>query len=218
MKRRPHGVSSAILFQIHQFAVSSHAVSDPGIVVGAWTYFRTPPLVGNGIGQQADARFVGDPRTQDCSQLRRPDRRQSVVRQLHHVHVAGLRLTKAFSKEVVLFGHRLGHLVAGRLVAHRQVDLHVAGSRGEWAQKTSSNHCAGKAGFGPVEVVFITGFAAGQLHRARCTLVPAGEDLHSLRHADVDLRREPVDEIAGHGEPSRRVEQIGDGLLDGGQL
>ena len=46
----------------------------------------------------------------------------------------------------------------------------------------------------------------------------AGEDVHALRHLDMQLRREAVGLVASGGEPARGIEQVGDGLLDGGEL
>ncbi len=51
-----------------------------------------------------------------------------------------------------------------------------------------------------------------------CALGAAGEDLHALRDPDVHLGGEAIGHEAGGGEPARGIEQIGDGLLDRGEL
>ena len=47
--------------------------------------FGAPPLVGDGVGQQADAALVADARAEDGGQLGRPDGGQRVVGKLDDV-------------------------------------------------------------------------------------------------------------------------------------
>ena len=77
---------------------------------------------------------------------------------------------------------------------------------------------SGKAGLGPVEVVLVAGLAVGERDGLGFARAAAGEDAHALRHADVHLGGEAVGEVAGGGKPARGIEQVGDGLLDGGEL
>ena len=77
---------------------------------------------------------------------------------------------------------------------------------------------AGEAGLVPVEVELVAGLAAGEGDGVGRALRAAGKDAHALRHLDVDLRGEAIGHVAGGGEPARGIEQVGDGLLDGGQL
>ena len=76
----------------------------------------------------------------------------------------------------------------------------------------------GKPGLVPIEIELVAGLAVGQRCRLGAALCAAGEDPHALRNAEVDLRGEAVSEVAGRWGTSARVEQIGDGLLNGGQL
>ena len=43
-----------------RFAVAGHAVGDPCIVQSLRAGFRSPPLMGEGVGEEADAGFVAD--------------------------------------------------------------------------------------------------------------------------------------------------------------
>ncbi len=73
------GAVAAFVFEIHQLAVAGHAVGDPGVVEGARADFGTPPLMGDGVGQQADAGFVGDARTHDAGEFGSPCGGEGVV-------------------------------------------------------------------------------------------------------------------------------------------
>ena len=76
----------------------------------------------------------------------------------------------------------------------------------------------GKPGLVPVEVELVAGLAVGEGDRDARSLCAAGKDPHALRDADVHLGGEAIGHEAGGGEPARGIEQVGDGLLDGGQL
>ena len=138
----PQGVFAAFVLHVHQFAVAGHAVGDPGIVQGAGADLGAPPLVGDGIGQQAHAGLVADARAHHAGQFRRPDRGQRVVGQFDHVEVRGFRRAEAVGEEVEFLGGGLGQLIAGGLVADGEIDLHVAGTRGERAKITAGDHGA----------------------------------------------------------------------------
>ena len=109
------GVQSALaafFFEVHQLAVARHAVGDPGVVEGARADFGAPPLVGDGVGQQANAGFVADAGTHDAGQFRRPDGREGVVGHFDDVEMRGFGCAEAVGEEVVFFGGGLGELVA----------------------------------------------------------------------------------------------------------
>ena len=103
---------------------------------------RTPPLVRDGVGEQADAAFVADARAVNGGHLRRPDGRQSVVGKLDDVEAAGFRLAEGVGEEVEFLGGGLGKLVCRRLVADGEVDLHIAGARRNGRHKAAGNHGA----------------------------------------------------------------------------
>ena len=107
-------------------------------------------------------------------------------------------------------------------MARCQVDLHVAGSGRNRLCVAAGNHRAGKATLGPVKVVLVAGLAAGQSDRFGPALATAGEDLHSLRHANVHLGGEAAGQCTGqracYWKPARLVEQIGNRFLNGSQL
>jgi hypothetical protein len=76
---------AALVFHIHQLAVPRHAVGDPGVIEGLRADFRSPPLMGNGVGQQSYAALVAHARAENGGQIRRPYGRQRIVRQLDHI-------------------------------------------------------------------------------------------------------------------------------------
>ncbi len=84
-KSGAEGAFAALVFDIHQLAVARHAVGDPGVVEGVGADFASPPLVGDGIGQQPDAGFVADARALNGGQLGGVGGGQGVVGQLDHV-------------------------------------------------------------------------------------------------------------------------------------
>ena len=69
---------------------------------------RAPPLVGDGVGEQANAGFVADARAEDAGELGRPDGGQGVVGHFDDVEAAGLGHAEAVGEEVVLAWLRSG--------------------------------------------------------------------------------------------------------------
>src|SRR5580658_6904887 len=102
-----HGASSAFVLDIHELAVAGHAVKDPCVVERARAYLRTPPLVGDGVGEEAYAALVAYARAENSGEFGRPDGGESVVRELDDVEMAGLRRAEAVRKEVILLCGRL---------------------------------------------------------------------------------------------------------------
>ena len=156
------GAVAAFVFEVHQLAVAGHAVGDPGVVEGSGADLGAPPLVGDGVGQQADAGFVADAGAHDGGELRRPGGGQGVVGHFDDVEVRGFRRAEAVGEEVVFLGGGLGELVAGCLVADGEVDLDVAGAGCERAQIAAGDDGAGEAGLVPVEVELVAGLAVGE--------------------------------------------------------
>ncbi len=74
-----HGALAALVFDVHQLAIAGHAVGDPCVVEGVGADFGTPPLVGDGVGEQADAALVADARAEDGGDFGGPDGGQGVV-------------------------------------------------------------------------------------------------------------------------------------------
>ena len=99
-----------------------------------------------------------------------------------------------------------------------QINLDVARSGGHRADVAPGDDRSGKSGFGPVEVELIARLAVGQRDGLGFPVAAAGKDAHALGNADVHLGGEPVGEVARHRKPAGRVEQVGDRLLDRGQL
>ena len=101
------GAVAAFVFEIHQLAVAGHAVGDPGIVESARTDFRTPPLMGNGVGKQAYAGFVGDARTHDAGEFGSPCGGEGVIGHFDDGEVRSFRRAEAVGEEVVFLGSGL---------------------------------------------------------------------------------------------------------------
>ncbi len=209
---------AAVFFEIHQLAVAGHAVGDPRIVEGFRADLGAPPLVGDGVGKEADAGLVGDAGAHDTGQLGSPGSGKSVVGHFNDVEVRGFGGSEAVGEEVVFLRSGFSHLVASGLVADGEVDLDVAGSSREGAKVAAGDDGTGEARLIPVEVELVAGLAIGEGDGFGRALDAAGEDLHPLRHFDVELGSEAVGHEAGGGEPARSVEQVGNGFLNSGQL
>ncbi len=110
LQRAAQGAVAAFFFDVHQLAVAGHAVGDPGVVEGAGADLGTPPLMGDGVGEEADAGLVADARAHDGGEFGSPDGGQGVVGEFDDVEVRGFRGAEAVGKEVVLFGGGLGEL------------------------------------------------------------------------------------------------------------
>ena len=87
---------------------------------------QPPPLVGDGVGEQANARFVADAGAHDGCELRRVDGGQGIVGQLDDVDARRGRKAKGVGEEVVFAGGGLRELVGRGLVGDGDVDLDVA--------------------------------------------------------------------------------------------
>ena len=212
------GALAVLVFDIHQLAVARHAVGDPGVVEGFGADLGSPPLVGDGVGEEADAGLVSDARAHDGGEFGRPDGGEGVVGQFDDVEVAGIREAEAVGEEVVFAGGGLGQRVGRGLMGDGEVDLDVAGAGGDGRQIAAGNDGSGKAGLGPIEVVLVAGLAAGEGDGLGGAGGAAGEDAHPLRDADMDFGGEAVGHEAGGGKPAGGVEQVADGFLDGGEL
>ena len=94
-----HGALAAFFFQVHQLAVARHAVGDPGVAERARAHFRTPPLVRDGVGQQADAALVAHARALNGGDLRGPHGGERIVWDLDHVETRGFVAAKASVKK-----------------------------------------------------------------------------------------------------------------------
>jgi hypothetical protein len=210
-----HGVFTVLVFDIHQLAVAGHTVGDPCVIEGARADLRTPPLVGDCVGQEADAALIGNAGAEDGSQLRGPDGGECIVRQLNDIEVRGFSDAEIVGKEVVLFGGGLSELGSALLVRDGEINLDVAGAGGDGIDVAAGDDRAGEAGFVPFEVELVAGLAVGQGDGLAAALRAAGEDPHALGNAEMDLSGEAVGEVAVHGKPAGWVEQVGDGLLDG---
>ncbi len=218
VKRGAEGIFPALVFEIHELAVAGHAVGDPGVAEGLRADFGAPPLVGDGVGEEADAGLVTHAGAQDGGELGGPDGGQGVVGDFNDVEVWCLGFAKVFAEKVELFGSGLGELVAEGLVGDGEVDLHVTGAGSIGAEVAAGDDGAGKAGLIPLEIELVAGLAAGERDGVGGALLAAGEDLHALGNTDVDLGGEAVGQVAGHGEPAGGIEEVGDGLLNGSEL
>ena len=89
---------------------------------------KAPPLVGDGIGEQADAGFVADAGAHDGGNLRRVDGGQGVIGQLDDVDAWRGRQAERVGEVVVFAGGGLRELVGRGLVGDGDVDLDVAGA------------------------------------------------------------------------------------------
>ena len=73
---RLEGSFAGGVFEVHQLAVAGHAVGDPGVVEGCGRDFGAPPLVGEGVGEQALGVVIDDAVAGDAGHLRAPRRRR----------------------------------------------------------------------------------------------------------------------------------------------
>ena len=173
-----------------------------------------PPLPRDGVRQQARIRFVAEAISGDRCNLRSPGRGQRISRQFDDVEASGLRDAEEAGEKVVL-------LVGGLRVAHRGlympvggIDANVGAARHRYRLfKLAGDDGSGEAGLGPVEIVLLAlGRWVGWAETA------AADHAIACGDADVHFRSEPIGEIAGHGEPAARIQQIRDWIADRGQL
>ena len=121
--------------------------------------------MGDGVGEQADARFVADAGAHDGRNLGRVDGGQGVVRQLDNVDARRGRKAEGVGEEVVFAGGGLRELVGRGLVGDGDVNLDVAGANRDGGEITAGNDGSGESGLGPVEVVLVAGLAIGERDR-----------------------------------------------------
>ncbi len=172
-----------------------------------------PPLVGEGVGEQALLVAGRDAATGDGGDLGCPGGGDGVVGELDEVHVGGFGLAEGAGHEEVLTLGLAGEVVGVLFVFFGDVDAHVAGDDG--LDELAGDDGAGEAGLGPLEGVL--GAVAGE---ALCggDSAAGADDAIVGGDADVHLGGEAVGEEAGHGEPAAGVEEDADGVFDGGEL
>ncbi len=73
------GAFAGGVFEVHQLGVAGHAVGDPGIVHSSGRDLAAPPLVGEGVGEQALLVAGGDAIAGDGGDLGRPGGGDGVV-------------------------------------------------------------------------------------------------------------------------------------------
>ena len=175
-------------------------------------------MVSDGVGEKADAGLVAGAGAHDGGEFGSPGCGEGIVGELNDVEVAGLKSAKAVGEEVELLGGGLRELVGRALVGDGEIDLYVACTSRDGADKAAGDDGSGKAGLVPVEVELVARFAVGEGDRVRRSLCAAGENLHALRDANMKLSGEAIGHEARGREPARGIEEVGDGLLDGGEL
>ena len=109
------GLAGDVL-HVQRLGVARDAVIDPPVVLGRRADHRSPPLMRDGVGQQAvvDLRIEGV--RGDGGDFRRPGRRHRVVRQLNHVQRAAERRSERRGEEEELFDRGVGVLLRDCLV------------------------------------------------------------------------------------------------------
>ncbi len=70
------------LLHVARLGVAGKSVGEPPVVTRCRTDRDSPPLVGDGVGQQPVIDLGGNPAAGDGSNLRRPRRGNGVIRQL----------------------------------------------------------------------------------------------------------------------------------------
>ena len=99
LERGLQGAFAVLFFHKHQLAVAGHAVGDPGIAQGFGADFRSPPLVGDGVGEEADAGLVADARAHDGGELGPPGGGEGIVGQFDNVQVARFQFAEVVGEE-----------------------------------------------------------------------------------------------------------------------
>ncbi len=207
------GVLAGGVFEVHQLGVAGHAVGDPGVVHGGGRDLAAPPLMGEGVGEQALLVAGGDAVAGDGGDLGRPGGGDGVVGELDEVHVGGFGLAEGAGHVEVLALGGAGEVVGGLFASFGDVDAHVAD--GDGVDEFAGDDGAGEAGLGPFEGEL--GAVAGEA-LLRGDSAAAADDALIAGDADVHLGGEAVGEEAGHGEPAAGIEQDADGVFDGGEL
>jgi len=146
------------VFEVHQLGVAGHAVGDPGIVHGGWRDLAAPPLMGEGVGEQALLVAGGDAATGDGCDLGGPGGGDGVVGEFDEVHVGGFGLAEGAGHEEVFALGLAGEVVGVLFVFFGDVDAHVAG--GDGLDELAGDDGPGETGLGPLEGVL--GAVAGE--------------------------------------------------------
>ena len=114
------------IFEVHQLAVAGHAVGDPGVVERCGRDLGAPPLVGEGVGEQAlRGWWLDDAIAGDAGHLRRPGGGDGVVGQLDDVDAAGLGLAEDAGHVLELAAGEGGEVGGAGLALVGDVDVDV---------------------------------------------------------------------------------------------
>ncbi len=208
------------VFEGHQLGVAAHAVGDPGVVEGGGGDLGAPPLVGEGVGEEArGVARVGDAGAGNGSDFRGPEGGDAaVVGELDDRDMGRLWLAEGGGHEFELFGGILGEGDGVGLVFFEDVNANVVDAgRGDRVEELASDDRSGEAGAGPDEgvlgAVVGEGFGGGDSGSG-------ADDALVIGDADVHLGGEAVGEEAalGEREPAAGIEQDGDRVGDRGEL
>ena len=115
------------LLHVHGFRIAREAVAQPPVFLGRGTDRTSPPLVRDGVGEQAVVGFLADGAACHSGHFRRPGRGHGVVGQLNHAQRR--RRQRSERRDVVRKFFQSGVGVGrGQLLVHRLEDTR-AGQR-----------------------------------------------------------------------------------------
>jgi hypothetical protein len=104
-------------------------------------------------------------------------------------------------------------------MADGEIDLDVAGAGGEGDRaKRPAMTVPGNPGLSHLKSYSSPGLPLARVTEWDPPCAPLAKTFMPCGHFDVQLRCETIGHVAGGGEPARGVEQVSDGLLDGGEL
>jgi len=213
---RLEGRFSGGVFDEHQLGVAGHAVGDPGVVEGGGGDLAAPPLVGEGVGEEAGVGLSGDARAGEGGDLGGPCGGDGVGGKLDEVDLSALGLAEGGGHELELLGGVLSEGNGGGFVGLGDVDVDVADAGGDdGLDELAGDDGSGEAGLGPLEGVL--GAVAGEALGSGDAGAGA-DDALVTGDANVHLGGKAVGVEADHGEPASGVEQDADGVLDGGEV
>ena len=144
------GGLAAGVFEVQQLGVAGHAVGDPGVVEGGGRDLVAPPLVGDGVGEEAGVAAVGA----DGDDFRGPGGGDGVGGELDDVELAGFGGAEEAGEEFELLGDGGGEVVGLGFVGFGGEDADVGDAgRCDGIEELAGDDGAGEAGALPVEAV-----------------------------------------------------------------
>ena len=209
------------MLDIASLGIAGEAIVQPPVVPRSWTDRRAPPLVRNGVGQQAVVNFVGDGTAGNGGNLRRPSGGHGVIGKLDDFERGGRRC--AVERHVIgeLFDGSCGVSRAQVLMGRFEENVKIESSFIAFELlECASDNSAREARFVPRERVSLGGASSRPFRQptAAGRLFAACNHHHVRRHGDVHSGGEAVDTVCVHRKPAPRVKQVRSVVADVSQL